>query len=121
MISASVPASWLCGKTCYPKCVDDIDLTLDSGGLDTADIEELHQNILDYSELFSKAPLDTGECPVRPFEDNVPAHTQLVYSRPYGTNHIPKKKIDAILDSYLAAGLIQHLHLSVPVPSSWYP
>ena len=38
----------------------------------------------------------------------MPPGTQPIQSRPYRLNPVLSKQVDAILDSYLAAGLIQH-------------
>ena len=43
-----------------------------------------------------------------PFEIKVPPRTQPIQSRPYRLNPVLSKQVDVILDSYLAAGLIQH-------------
>ncbi|CAB1119117.1 unnamed protein product [Ectocarpus sp. CCAP 1310/34] len=43
-----------------------------------------------------------------PFTLSVPAGTKPVASRPYRINPLMQKKVDAVLDQYLAAGLIQH-------------
>ena len=52
--------------------------------------------------------LDYGACSLRPFEIKVPHGIQPIQSRPYRLNPVLLKQVDAILDSYLAAGLIQH-------------
>ena len=43
-----------------------------------------------------------------PFKIIVPPHSEPVTSRPYRINPTLAKKADAVLDQYLAAGLIQH-------------
>ena len=62
----------------------------------------------DYADVFSSSKLDYGECSLRPFEIKVPPGTQPIQSRPYRLNPVLSKQADAILDSYIAAGLIQH-------------
>ena len=61
-----------------------------------------------YANVFSSSKLDYGECSLRPFEIKLPPGTQPIQSRPYRLNSVLSKQVDAILDSYLAAGLIQH-------------
>ena len=43
-----------------------------------------------------------------PFEISVPPNSSPVTSRPYRINPPTVKKVDAVLDKFLAAGLIQH-------------
>ena len=57
---------------------------------------------------FSSSKLDYGACSLRPFEIKVSHGTQQNQSRPYRLNPVLLKQVDAILDSYLAVGLIQH-------------
>ena len=52
--------------------------------------------------------MDYGECSLHPFEIKVPPGGQPIQSRPYRLNPVLSKQDDAILDSYIAAGLIQH-------------
>ena len=49
-----------------------------------------------------------GACSLRPFEIKALPGTHPIQSRPYRPNPVLSKQVDAILDSYLAAGLIQH-------------
>ena len=60
------------------------------------------------ADVFSSSKLDYGECSLRPLEIKVPPGTQPIQSRPYRLNPVLSKQADAILDSYLAAGLIQY-------------
>ena len=60
--------------------------------------------------LFSSSKLDYGACSLHPLEIKVPPGTQPIHFRPYRLN---PKQADAILDSHLAAGLIQ------PSTCSW--
>ena len=43
-----------------------------------------------------------------PFSLSLPPGTKPIASKPYRINPILQKKVDAVLDQYLAAGLIQH-------------
>ena len=52
--------------------------------------------------------MNYGECFLHPFEIKVLLGTQPIQSRPYRLNPVLSKQVDAIMDSYLAAGLIRH-------------
>ena len=71
-------------------------------------IDALGSTFTEYVDIFPSSKLDYGVCSLRPFEINVPHGTQPIQSRPYRLNPVLSKQVDAILDSYLAAGLIQH-------------
>ena len=58
--------------------------------------------------VFSKSKTDFGSCSLIPFESSVPEGSAPVTSRPHRINPISAKKVDATLNQYLAAGLIQH-------------
>ena len=85
-----------------------IDFALDPAGWDPAALDALSTTLTTYADVFSSSKLDYGECSLRPFEIKVPPGTQPIQSRPYRLNPVLSKQADAILDSYLAAGLIQH-------------
>ena len=85
-----------------------IDFTLDAAGWDPAALDALSSTLTTYADVFSSFKLDYGECSLRPFEIKVPPGTQPIQSRPYRLNPVLSKQADAILDSYLATGLIQH-------------
>ncbi|CAB1118552.1 unnamed protein product [Ectocarpus sp. CCAP 1310/34] len=66
-------------------------------------------NVLcEYHDVFSSSPTDFGSCSLFPFKLAVPPGSAPVTSRPYRVNPPVAKQVDAILDQYLAAGLIQH-------------
>ena len=71
-------------------------------------IDRLADALCDYSDVFSTSKTDFGACDVLPFSLSVPPGTKPVASRPYRINPLMQKKVDAVLDQYLAAGLIQH-------------
>ena len=85
-----------------------IDIAPDAVGWDSCAIEALSATLADYADVFSSSKLDYGECSLRPFEIKVPLGTQPIQSRPYRLNPVLSKQVDAILDSYITAGLIQH-------------
>ena len=81
---------------------------LDAAGWDPTAIGALSTTLTTYADVFSSSKLDYGECSLRPFEIKVPSGTQAIQSCPYRLNPVLSKQVDAILDSYLAVGLIQH-------------
>ena len=85
-----------------------IDFALDAPGWDPPAIDALSDTLAAYADVFSFSKLNYGECSLRPFEIKVPPGTQPIQSHPYRLNPVLSKQVDAILDSYLAAGLIQH-------------
>ena len=91
-----------------PPHIRRIDFALDAPGWDPRAIDALSDTLAAYADVFSLSKLDYGECSLRPFEIKVPTGTQPIQSRPYRLNPVLSKQVDAILDSYLAAGLIQH-------------
>ena len=91
-----------------PPRIRRIDFALDAAGWDPAALDALFTTLTTYADVFSSSKLGYGECSLRPFEIKVPPGTQPIQSRPYRLNPVLSKQADAILDSYLAAGLIQH-------------
>ena len=91
-----------------PLHIRRIDFALDAPGWDPPAIDALSDTLAACADVFSLSKLDNDECPLRPFEIKVPMGTQPIQSRPYRLNPVLSKQVDAILDSYLAAGLIQH-------------
>ena len=91
-----------------PPHIRRIDFALDAAGWDPAALDALSTTFTTYADVFSSSELDSGECSLRPFEIKVPPGTQPIQSRPYRLNPVLSKQADAILDSCLAAGLIQH-------------
>ena len=91
-----------------PPHIRRINFALDAAGWDPAALDALSTTLTTYADVFSSSKLDYGECSLRPFEIKVPFGTQPIQSRPYRLNPVLSKQADAILDSYLAAGLIQH-------------
>ena len=91
-----------------PPHIRRIDFAHDAPGWDPPAIDALSDTLAAYADVFSLSKLDYGECSLRPFEIKVPTGTQPIQSRRYRLNPVLSKQVDAILDSYLAAGLIQH-------------
>ena len=94
-------------KHCPPP-IRRIGFALDAAGWDSTAIDALSTTLTTYADVFSSSKLDYGECSLRPFEIKVPRGIQPIQARPYRLHPILPKQADAILDSYLAAGLIQH-------------
>ena len=99
-----------------PPHIRRIDFALDAAGGDSAALDALSTTLVTYADVFSSSKLDYGECSTRPFEIKVPPRTQPIQSHPYRLNPVLSKQVDAILDSYLAAGLIQHSTSPWPSP-----
>ena len=85
-----------------------LDFALNSAGWGPTALDALSTTLSTFADVFSSFKLNYGECSLRPFEIKVPPGTQPIQSRPYRLNPVLSKHADAILDSYLAAGLIQH-------------
>ena len=91
-----------------PPQIRRIDFALDTPDWDPPAIDALSDTLAAYADVFSLSKLDYGECSLRPFEIKVPTGTQQIQSRPCRLNPVLSKQVDAILDSYLAADLIQN-------------
>ena len=92
-----------------PSHILQIDFALDAPGWEpSAIIDALAATLTEYADIFFSSKLDYGACSLRPFEIKVPHGTQPIQSRPYRLNPVLSKQVDAILDSFLTAGLIQH-------------
>ena len=91
-----------------PPHIRRIDFALDAPGWNSPAIDALSDALAAYADVVSLSKLVYGECSLRSFEIKVPPGTQPIQSRPYRLNTVLYKQVDAILDSYLAAGLIQH-------------
>ena len=91
-----------------PPHIRRIDFTLDAAGWVLTALDALSTTLITFADVFSSSKLDYGECSPRPFEIKVPPGTQPIQLRPSRLNPVLSKQVDAILDSYLAADLIQH-------------
>ena len=85
-----------------------IDFALDAAGWDSPAIDALSETLAAYADVCSSFKLDYGERSLRPFEIKAPPGTQPIQSRPYRLTPVLSKQVDAIMDSYLASGLIQY-------------
>ena len=91
-----------------PPHIRQIDFALDAPGWDPSAIDALGATLTEYADIFFFFKLDYGAYSLRPFEIKAPHETQPIQLRPYRLNPVLSKQVDAILDSYLAAGPIQH-------------
>ena len=91
-----------------PSHIRWIDFALDAPWSEPSAIDALSTTLTEYADICSSSKLDYGARSLRPFENKVPPGTQPIHSCPYKLNPILSKQADAILDSYLAAGLIHH-------------
>ena len=89
-----------------PPRIRRIDFVLVAPGWEPSAIDAHNATLAEYADIFSSSKLDYCACSLRPFEIKVPPGTQPIQSRPYRLNPVLPKQADAILDSYLAAGLI---------------
>ena len=71
-------------------------------------IEQVGDVLCEFPEVFSTSKTDFGSCSLIPFEISVPEGSAPVTSRPHRLNPILAKEVDATLNHYLAAELIQH-------------
>ena len=71
-------------------------------------IEDLGHVLCEFSDVFSTSKINFGSCSLIPFKISIPPDSAPVFSRLFRINPILVKKADAVLDQYLAAGLIQH-------------
>ena len=96
-----------------PSHLHDICFDLQGPGWTPSVISALGDVLVQYQNRFSRSKTDLGHCTTLPFKIDIPKGTPPVASRPYRTSPAIAKQVDAILDSYLAAGLIEHS------PSPW--
>ena len=80
---------------------------LDPGWTPSA-IEQLGDVLCEFPNVFSTSKTDFGSHSLMPFEISVPEGSAPVTSKPHRTNPILAQDVDATLNQYLAAGLIQH-------------
>ena len=81
-----------------PSHIRQIDFALDAPGWEPSAINALAATITKYADMFSSSKLDFGACSLRPFKLKVPHGTQPIQSRPYRSNPVLSKQVDAILD-----------------------
>ena len=100
--------SFLCLWNTVPSHIRRIDFALDALGWEPGAIDALSATLTEYVDIISSSKLDYGACSLRPFESKVLPGTQPIQSRPCRPNPVLSKQAEPILDSYIAAGLIQH-------------
>ena len=91
-----------------PPHMRHIHFDLHGPGWTPAVIDSLATVLLRYSDRFAASKTDLGYSTTVPFEIKVPPGTRPIASRPYRSNPAISAQVNAILDSYLAAGFIQH-------------
>ena len=91
-----------------PPHLRDIIFDLHVSGWSPSVIDSLGDVLCEFPDVFSTSKTDFGSCSLMPFNITVPPNSEPVTSRPYRINPILAKKADAVLDQYLAAGLLQH-------------
>ena len=99
-----------------PSRMKRIDFALDAPGWDPGAIDALSATLIKHADIVSSSKLNYGACSLHHFKIKVPPGTRPIQSRSYRLNPVPSKQADAILDSYLAAGLIQHSTSSWSTP-----
>ena len=92
-------------ETLFPV-IRRINFELDATGWDSAAIDALSSTLTDFADVVSSSKLDDGECSLCPFE--IPSGTQPIQFRPYRLNTVRSKQVDAIPDSCISVGFIQH-------------
>ena len=91
-----------------PSHIRRTDFALDAFSWDPSAIDAHSATPTEYADIFSSSTQDYDDCSLRPFEIKVPPGTQPIQSRPSRLNPVLSEQANVILDSYLAAGLIQH-------------
>lgn len=94
--------------TRLPTHMKSIKFDLHGPGWTSTVIDELDGLLQEFTDVFSESPTDLGSCSLLPFKITVPPDSAPVTSKPYRMNPLVAKRVDAVLDEYLAAGLIQH-------------
>ena len=91
-----------------PPHLRDIHFGLDGNQWSPEDIRQLGDVLTRYEGRFSKSKTDLGHCHTLPFKIEIQPGTAPIASRPYRTTPGVASQVDSILDSYLAADLIEH-------------
>ena len=102
--------SLLCLWSTVPPHIRQLDfaLLIDAPGWEPSAIDALSATLAEYAYIFFSSKLDYGACSLQPFEIKVLHGTQPIQSRSYRLKPVLSKQEDAVLDTYLATGLIQH-------------
>ena len=101
-------ASFLCVWGRLPSHLRAVSFYIHGPGWIPLAIEQLGDVLCDFAVVFFKSKTDFGSYSLMPFEILVPEGSAPFISRPHQINHILAKEVDATLNQYLSAGLIQH-------------
>ena len=71
-------------------------------------IEQMGDVLREFPDVFSKSTSEFGFCSLMPFVISVLERSPPITTRPHRISPIPVKEAEATLNTYLAAGLIQH-------------
>ena len=71
-------------------------------------IAQLGDVLCEFPDVLSTSKTEFGSCSLTSFEISVPEGSAPVTSRPHRLSTILAKEVDATINQYLAAGLIQH-------------
>ena len=91
-----------------PPYLREIAFDLHDPGWDPPAIEQLGDVLCNVPDVLFTLKTGFGSFSLMPFEISVPEGSAPVTSRPHRINPILAKEVDATLNQYLAAGLIQH-------------
>ena len=106
--SADQRSSFLETWNRLPPHMREIAFDLHGPGWTSVVITRLGKVLAEFSDMFSKSPTYFGSCSLLPFEITAPPNSSPVASRPYRINPPTATNVDAIFDTFLAAGLTQH-------------
>eukprot|EP00752_Nemacystus_decipiens_P016839 g15071.t1 len=90
-----------------PKHLRHIVFDLHGPGWSPEVITQLADLLCEFPSVFSASKTDFGRCSLLPFEIHVPPGQKPISTPPYSMNPIVARKVDVILDKYIASGLIQ--------------
>lgn len=99
-------------QTCnrLPSHMHETAFYLDGPGSTMADITQLGEVLPEFSDVLSKFSADFGSCSLLPFEISVPPSSSPVAYRRYRINPPTVRQMDAVLNQFLAAGLVHSPH-----------
>ena len=86
----------------------DVTFDLHGDGWSPSVIDDLGNVLREFPDVFSTSKTEFGSCSLIPFKITVPPDGAPITSRLYRMTPTLAKKADAVIDQYLAAGLIQH-------------
>ena len=91
-----------------PPDLQEVAFNLHDPGWTPQAIEQLGDVLCEVPDVFSVSKKDFGSCSLTPLEISVPERSDPVTSRHHRLNPILAHEVDATLNQYLAAGMIQH-------------